>query len=162
MVEFQNDCWSWAMKIFTIKISGTVQTFTPATLFIANFMQTLSQWRTQIFLRFRACFKASVFIDAEIHRAHVKCRCLVSLSLNHPCKSVGLLFVRGSYFRPFANRVQNDWESKFQPLPSVKLRIYNSSVLLDGYFGLPHPQWPSSCIFQNQSVEVQPFWPSQH
>lgn len=85
---------------------------------------------------FRGCFKASVHIEAEIHYCHIKCRCLVSLSLNHPRKSIGLLLICRSNIRPFANRGLNYWEIKFQPLPSVKLRVYNCFVLPDGYFGL--------------------------
>lgn len=141
MVGFQNVS-DWAHLLVlgyenpTIKISGTVQTHYTYNLINSKLHTNSVPVKSSDFLMFRACFKASTYVEAEIHYAHIKCRCLVSPSLNHPCKSLGLLLICGSYIRPFANRVLNDWESKFQPLLSVKFRVYNCFVLPDGYFGL--------------------------
>lgn len=136
MFQIGHVCWFWAVKILPLKPVAQFKPLIHATLLIANFMQTVPV-KSSDFLMFRVCFKASMYIKAEINYGHIKCRCLVSLSLNHPRKSIGLLLLTcGSSIRPFANGVQNDWGSKFQSLPSVKLRVYNCFVLPDGYFGL--------------------------
>lgn len=120
----------------TTKISGTVHT-----LYTYNFINSKLHTNSVLvksshFLMCGACFKASTYAESESTIPAWKCRCSVSLSLNHQCKSVRLLLICGSYIRPFANITLSDWESKFQPLPSVKLRVYNCFVLPDGYFGL--------------------------
>lgn len=141
MVGFQNVS-NWVRLLvlgyenLTIKISGTLQTHYTLNLTNCKLHANSVPVNSSDFLMFRACFKASMYVEAKIHYAHIKCRCLVLLSLNHHCKSVGLLLICGSYIRPIANRVLNDWESKFQPLLSVKLRVYHCFVLPNGYFGL--------------------------
>lgn len=110
MVGFQNVS-NWACLLvlgcenLTIKTSGTIQTPYTYDLINSKLHANSVPVKSSDFLMFRACFKASMYIKAEINYGHIKCRCLVSLSLNHPCKSIGLLLMRESSIRPFANGV---------------------------------------------------------
>lgn len=120
MVRFQNVS-NWVRLLvlgyenLTIKISGTVQTHYTYNLINNKLHANSVSVKSSDILMFRACFKASTYVKAEIHYAHVKCRCLVSLSLNYPCKSIKLLLISGSYIRPFANRVVNDGKTNSNP-----------------------------------------------